>query len=63
MNITFTEWRTRFRREMNTRENQIGAIGTDSLLNYEIVKYYGNEEFEVGRYRKAIEEYVYHSFF
>lgn len=50
-----TEWRTRFRRGMNNQENSIGAIGTDSLLNYETVKYYGNEKFEVERYKKTIE--------
>ena len=50
-----TEWRTRFRKEMNNHDNSIGAISTDSLLNYETVKYYGNEKFEVERYQKVIE--------
>ncbi|CAJ0581110.1 unnamed protein product, partial [Mesorhabditis spiculigera] len=55
--ILITEWRTQFRREMNEKENNWSAIGTDSLLNYETVKYYGNEQYEADRFRKAIQEY------
>ncbi|VDM85471.1 unnamed protein product [Strongylus vulgaris] len=40
---------------MNEKENASSAIATDSLLNYETVKYYGNEKFEVDRFRYAIE--------
>ena len=57
-NVWMTEWRTKFRREMNDKENKMGAIGTDSLINYETVKYFGNEDFEVKRYRNSIVEYV-----
>ncbi|CAJ0599427.1 unnamed protein product [Cylicocyclus nassatus] len=53
--IYVTEWRTKFRRDMNEKENASSAIATDSLLNYETVKYYGNEMFEVDRFRHAIE--------
>ncbi|EYC31998.1 hypothetical protein Y032_0003g1344 [Ancylostoma ceylanicum] len=53
--IYVTEWRTKFRRDMNEKENASSAIATDSLLNYETVKYYGNEMYEVDRFRHAIE--------
>ena len=39
-------------------ENKSSAIGTDSLLNYETVKYYGNEDFEVNRFREAIQRFA-----
>ncbi|GMT21070.1 hypothetical protein PFISCL1PPCAC_12367, partial [Pristionchus fissidentatus] len=55
--IKLTEWRTKFQREMNEKDNASSAIGTDSLLNYETVKYYGNEQFEINRFRHSIEEY------
>ncbi|CAJ0942397.1 unnamed protein product, partial [Mesorhabditis belari] len=57
LTIIITEWRTKFRREMNEKENNWSAIGTDSLLNYETVKYYGNEQYEADRFRKAIQAY------
>lgn len=44
---------------MNEMENKSSGIGTDSLLNYETVKYYGNEEFEVNRFRQAIDWYCF----
>ncbi|VDL81038.1 unnamed protein product [Nippostrongylus brasiliensis] len=46
--IYVTEWRTKFRRDMNEKENASSAIATDSLLNYETVKYYSNEQYENG---------------
>ncbi|PAV65114.1 hypothetical protein WR25_22296 [Diploscapter pachys] len=55
--IYVTEWRTAFQREMNEKDNASSAIGTDSLLNYETVKYYSNEDYEVNRFRRAIESY------
>ncbi|PIO65380.1 hypothetical protein TELCIR_12958 [Teladorsagia circumcincta] len=57
MTIYVTEWRTKFRRDMNEKENASSAIATDSLLNYETVKYYGNEMYEVDRFRVAIERF------
>lgn len=54
--IYVTEWRTKFRREMNAKDNASSAIGTDSLLNYETVKYYGNEAYEINRFKTAILE-------
>src|SRR5699024_7476185 len=44
--IVVTEWRTRFVREANARDNQANSRAIDSLLNYETVKYFNNEAFE-----------------
>ncbi|PIC42806.1 hypothetical protein B9Z55_009764 [Caenorhabditis nigoni] len=55
--ISITEWRTQYIREANEKDNATSAIVTDSLINYETVKYYGNEEFEVNRFKKSIESF------
>ncbi|XP_012278469.1 ATP-binding cassette sub-family B member 6, mitochondrial [Orussus abietinus] len=52
--ITVTEWRTKFQRRMNLADNAQKARSVDSLLNFETVKYYGAEAYEVHSYRKAI---------
>lgn len=52
-----TEWRTKFQRSMNLADNAQRARSVDSLLNFETVKYYGAEKYEVEAYRKAILEY------
>lgn len=52
--IAVTEWRTKFQRRMNTADNDQKARSVDSLLNYETVKYYGAESYEVISYREAI---------
>ncbi|XP_065737215.1 ATP-binding cassette sub-family B member 6 isoform X2 [Phocoena phocoena] len=57
LTIVVTEWRTKFRRAMNTQENATRARAVDSLLNFETVKYYNAESYEVERYRKAIIKY------
>lgn len=49
-----TEWRTKFQRNMNLADNAQRARSVDSLLNFETVKYYGAEKYEVQAYRKAI---------
>ena len=51
--LVITEWRTKFRREMNEMDNQANTKAIDSLLNYETVKYFGNEEHEARRYDNA----------
>nr|XP_046261945.1 iron-sulfur clusters transporter ABCB7, mitochondrial [Scatophagus argus] len=48
--IFFTQWRTRFRIEMNQADNEAGNAAIDSLLNYETVKYFNNEQYEADRY-------------
>lgn len=51
-----TEWRTTYRRQSNLLDNAQRTKGVDSLLNYETVKYYDAEEYEIDRYRTAILE-------
>jgi len=55
--VTVTEWRTRFRRTMNELDSAAHSRAIDSLLNYETVKYFGNEEFEARRYDENLEKY------
>ncbi|KAI8615677.1 P-loop containing nucleoside triphosphate hydrolase protein [Chytriomyces sp. MP71] len=55
--IYVTEWRTRYRREMNQLDQLSRARAVDSLLNFETVKYYNNESFEVSRFQKSVLEY------
>jgi ATP-binding cassette subfamily B protein len=53
--VTVTEWRTKFRREMNELDSGAHTRAVDSLLNYETVKYFGNEAFEAKRYDESLE--------
>ena len=52
-----TEWRLQFRRRMNERDNQANTRAIDSLLNFETVKYFGNEEHEARRFDRAMAGY------
>ncbi|KAJ5809709.1 uncharacterized protein N7503_001927 [Penicillium pulvis] len=55
--ITTTAWRTKFRRQANAADNRGATVAVDSLINYEAVKYFNNEKFEVARYDKALKHY------
>jgi ATP-binding cassette subfamily B protein len=55
--ITVTEWRTNFRRTMNELDSKASTKAIDSLLNYETVKYFGNEEYEAQRYDQGLQSY------
>ncbi|MBX9871076.1 MAG: ABC transporter ATP-binding protein/permease [Burkholderiaceae bacterium] len=55
--VTVTEWRTRFRRRMNELDSTAHSRAVDSLLNYETVKYFNNEDFEAKRYDENLEKY------
>ncbi|KAL3456295.1 iron-sulfur clusters transporter atm1, mitochondrial [Aspergillus heterothallicus] len=55
--ITTTAWRTKFRRQANAADNRGATVAVDSLINYEAVKYFNNEKFEVARYDKALKAY------
>jgi ABC-type transport system involved in Fe-S cluster assembly fused permease/ATPase subunit len=55
--VTVTEWRTKFRKEMNELDSKAHSRAIDSLLNYETVKYFNNEEFEARRYDENLERY------
>lgn len=52
-----TEWRLKFRREMNNLDNKANTRAIDSLLNYETVKAFGNEKLETDEYDSVMEEY------
>lgn len=56
--IITTEWRLKFRREMNRQDNEAAAKAVDSLLNYETVKYFSAETFETTRYDAAMAGYM-----
>ena len=53
--ITVTEWRTQFRKQMNELDSTAHSRAIDSLLNYETVKYFNNEDFEARRYDENLE--------
>ncbi len=55
--VSVTEWRTHFRRSMNAADSKANARAVDSLLNYETVKYFGNEAHEAARYDRALAGY------
>jgi ATP-binding cassette subfamily B protein len=55
--IMVTEWRNQFRRQMNELDSTAHSRAIDSLLNYETVKYFNNEEFEAQRYDRSLERY------
>lgn len=55
--FSITNWRTKFRRVMNERDTEANTKAIDSLLNYETVKYFVNEEHEYRRYDESLEHY------
>ncbi|MDM0077350.1 ABC transporter ATP-binding protein/permease [Variovorax sp. J2P1-59] len=55
--VIVTEWRTQFRKTMNELDSVAQSHAVDSLLNYETVKYFNNENFEAGRYDASLERY------
>jgi ATP-binding cassette subfamily B protein len=52
-----TEWRLKFRREMNAMDQEANTKAIDSLLNFETVKYFGNEQHEYQRYDQFLKRY------
>ncbi|MEE8499873.1 MAG: ABC transporter ATP-binding protein/permease, partial [Kiloniellales bacterium] len=57
LTFSITEWRIRLRRAMNAADNDANTKVVDSLLNYETVKYFGNEEHEARRFDGAMRDY------
>ena len=53
--VTVTEWRTQFRRIMNEQDSKANTKAVDALINYETVKYFGNEGFEQARYDENLQ--------
>ena len=52
-----TDWRTQFVREANVADNEASTRAIDSLLNYETVKYFTNEDFEANRYDSSLHKW------
>jgi ATP-binding cassette subfamily B protein len=55
--VVVTEWRTHFRRTMNDLDSKANTKAIDSLINYETVKYFGNEDYEARRYDEGLQNY------
>ena len=55
--LMITEWRIKFRQAMNESDSEAHTKAIDSLLNYETVKYFGNEDHETKRFDRALESY------
>lgn len=55
--VVVTNWRTHFRRTMNDLDSKANTKAIDSLLNYETVKYFGNEEYEARRYDEGLQKF------
>ena len=55
--VKVTEWRTQYRRKMNEMDTSANQKAIDSLLNFETVKYFGNEKFEASRYDTFLASY------
>ncbi len=55
--IRTTTWRTNFRRQANNADNQAASVALDSLINYEAVKYFNNEPYQVSKYDFALKKY------
>jgi ATP-binding cassette, subfamily B, heavy metal transporter len=55
--LSFATWRVRFRQRMNDRDTEAQSKAVDSLLNYETVKYFGNEAHEARRFDESLAAY------
>ncbi|XP_030464281.1 ABC transporter B family member 25, mitochondrial isoform X2 [Syzygium oleosum] len=55
--LTVTQWRTKFRKAMNKADNNASTRAIDSLINYETVKYFNNEAYEVEKYDEFLKRY------
>uniref|UniRef100_A0A2A4JPA4 Iron-sulfur clusters transporter ABCB7, mitochondrial n=2 Tax=Heliothis virescens TaxID=7102 RepID=A0A2A4JPA4_HELVI len=55
--LAITQWRTKFRVYMNKAENDAGNKAIDSLINYETVKYFNNENYELQKYDVSLKKY------
>jgi ATP-binding cassette subfamily B protein len=55
--LLVTNWRMKYRHEMNRLDSQANSIAVDSLLNYETVKYFNNEHYELSRYGETLSQW------
>jgi len=56
--ITITLWRKKFRRATNRHDNALHDKATDSLMNFETVKYFTNEQYEIEDYSSSVKQYI-----
>ena len=56
--IAVTEWRLKYRREMNKQDTKANGRAIDSLINFETVKYFTSEDHEAIRYDKSLKSYA-----
>ena len=59
--IQITMWRKKFRKATNKHDNKYHDLATDSLINFETVKYFANEEHEIKNFRESVEQYQKHN--
>ena len=57
LTFTITQWRIQFRKDMNTADNDASTKMIDSLLNFETVKYFNNEDHEFSRLDESLAKY------
>lgn len=55
--LLVTNWRMKYRHEMNRLDSKANSIAVDSLLNYETVKYFNNERYELSRYGETLSQW------
>ena len=55
--MALTEWRMHFRHEMNALDSEANSRAIDGLINYETVKYFNNEAYEINRYNSTLEKW------
>lgn len=55
--LLVTQWRTKYRIMMNKADNEMGSKAVDSLINFETVKYFNNEDYELKRYDESLKKY------
>jgi ABC-type multidrug transport system fused ATPase/permease subunit len=59
--IAITEWRKKYREQTNKHDNDYHDKATDSIINYETVKYFTGEAFEIQRFTKSVVQFQLHS--
>ncbi|KAF8239587.1 iron-sulfur clusters transporter ATM1 [Tricholoma matsutake] len=55
--VRTTSWRTQFRRDANKADSKAATVAVDSLINFEAVKHFNNEKFEIAQYDRHLAEY------
>jgi len=61
LTVNITLWRRKFRQASNKHDNEFHDKATDSIINYETVKYFTNEEYELKRFSESVQKYQHYS--